>query len=139
MDSPTFNLLDEAPRTKNKNKKSKHKPKKRGRKPSHLSATAVGRRGLPAGPGRPALPLRRQKTPQWRAEPEGAKTLCNACGVRFKSGRLLPEYRPACSPTFVGNLHSNSHRKVLEMRRKKDPVGVVVIEVAAAAPAVASF
>ncbi|ESQ54784.1 hypothetical protein EUTSA_v10025666mg [Eutrema salsugineum] len=62
-----------------------------------------------------------QKTPQWRAGPKGAKTLCNACGVRFKSGRLLPEYRPACSPTFSSELHSNHHRKVMEMRRKKDP------------------
>ncbi|XP_010503788.1 PREDICTED: GATA transcription factor 6-like [Camelina sativa] len=61
-----------------------------------------------------------QKTPQWRAGPMGAKTLCNACGVRFKSGRLLPEYRPACSPTFSSELHSNHHRKVIEMRRKKE-------------------
>ncbi|KAE8716873.1 squalene synthase family protein [Hibiscus syriacus] len=61
-----------------------------------------------------------QKTPQWRTGPLGAKTLCNACGVRYKSGRLFPEYRPACSPTFSGDVHSNSHRKVLEMRRKKE-------------------
>ncbi|KAF5176861.1 Gata transcription factor [Thalictrum thalictroides] len=61
-----------------------------------------------------------QKTPQWRAGPLGAKTLCNACGVRFKSGRLYPEYRPALSPTFSSEVHSNSHRKVLEMRRKKE-------------------
>ncbi|XP_073014851.1 GATA transcription factor 5 [Primulina eburnea] len=60
------------------------------------------------------------KTPQWRAGPMGSKTLCNACGVRFKSGRLLPEYRPACSPTFSLELHSNNHRKVLEMRRKNE-------------------
>lgn len=64
-----------------------------------------------------------QKTPQWRAGPKGAKTLCNACGVRFKSGRLCPEYRPACSPTFCSKLHSNKHRKVVEMRRGKE-VGV---------------
>ncbi|CAM8969641.1 unnamed protein product [Rhodiola kirilowii] len=56
------------------------------------------------------------KTPQWRAGPMGPKTLCNACGVRHKSGRLFPEYRPAASPTFVPSLHSNSHKKVLEMR-----------------------
>lgn len=60
------------------------------------------------------------KTPQWRAGPLGAKTLCNACGVRYKSGRLLPEYRPACSPTFSTEIHSNNHRKVLEMRQKKE-------------------
>ncbi|CAH8353626.1 unnamed protein product [Eruca vesicaria subsp. sativa] len=64
-----------------------------------------------------------QKTPQWRAGPMGAKTLCNACGVRYKSGRLLPEYRPACSPTFSSDLHSNHHRKVMEMRQKKEPTG----------------
>ncbi|CAN1237980.1 GATA transcription factor 8 [Linum grandiflorum] len=58
------------------------------------------------------------KTPQWRAGPMGPKTLCNACGVRFKSGRLFPEYRPAASPTFVPTLHSNSHKKVVEMRTK---------------------
>ncbi|WOK99455.1 hypothetical protein Cni_G08167 [Canna indica] len=57
-----------------------------------------------------------QKTPQWRAGPLGPKTLCNACGVRFKSGRLLPEYRPAKSPTFVSYKHSNSHKKVMMMR-----------------------
>ncbi|KAI0510209.1 hypothetical protein KFK09_010810 [Dendrobium nobile] len=57
-----------------------------------------------------------QKTPQWRAGPMGPKTLCNACGVRYKSGRLFPEYRPAASPTFVPAVHSNSHKKVVEMR-----------------------
>ncbi|CAA6655254.1 unnamed protein product [Spirodela intermedia] len=58
------------------------------------------------------------KTPQWRAGPMGPKTLCNACGVRYKSGRLFPEYRPAASPTFVATVHSNSHKKVVEMRNK---------------------
>ncbi|EPS57889.1 hypothetical protein M569_16927, partial [Genlisea aurea] len=75
------------------------------------------------------------KTPQWRAGPMGSKTLCNACGVRFKSGRLLPEYRPACSPTFSVELHSNSHRKVMEMRRKKESE----MELAGAPPPVPSF
>ncbi|CAN6285703.1 unnamed protein product [Urochloa humidicola] len=58
-----------------------------------------------------------EETPQWRQGPEGPRTLCNACGVRFKSGRLFPEYRPINSPTFSPLLHSNSHRRVLEMRR----------------------
>ncbi|CAN8273196.1 unnamed protein product [Cochlearia groenlandica] len=61
-----------------------------------------------------------EKTPQWRTGPMGPKTLCNACGVRFKSGRLVPEYRPASSPTFVTASHSNSHRKVMELRRQKE-------------------
>ncbi|KAJ7561002.1 hypothetical protein O6H91_03G010000 [Diphasiastrum complanatum] len=61
-----------------------------------------------------------QKTPQWRAGPLGPKTLCNACGVRYKSGRLLPEYRPAASPEYVPEKHSNSHKRVLEMRLQKE-------------------
>ncbi|CAN7053935.1 unnamed protein product [Brassica oleracea var. botrytis] len=59
------------------------------------------------------------ETPQWREGPNGPKTLCNACGVRFRSGRLVPEYRPASSPTFVPSVHSNSHRKIMEMRRNE--------------------
>ena len=70
--------------------------------------------------GRKCLHCAAEKTPQWRTGPMGPKTLCNACGVRYKSGRLVPEYRPAASPTFVSTKHSNSHRKVLELRRQKD-------------------
>ncbi|CAI9763391.1 unnamed protein product [Fraxinus pennsylvanica] len=57
-------------------------------------------------------------TPQWRMGPMGPNTLCNACGVRYKSGRLFPEYRPAASPTFDRLKHSNSHKKVLQLQRK---------------------
>ncbi|XP_071721034.1 GATA transcription factor 12-like [Rutidosis leptorrhynchoides] len=70
--------------------------------------------------GRRCLHCATDKTPQWRTGPLGPKTLCNACGVRYKSGRLVPEYRPAASPTFVLAKHSNSHRKVLELRRQKE-------------------
>ncbi|XP_021294426.1 GATA transcription factor 9-like [Herrania umbratica] len=70
--------------------------------------------------GRKCLHCAAEKTPQWRTGPMGPKTLCNACGVRYKSGRLVPEYRPASSPTFVSTKHSNSHRKVVELRRQKD-------------------
>ncbi|KAM7252924.1 hypothetical protein ACFE04_008686 [Oxalis oulophora] len=80
-------------------------------------AAALGRKCLHCGSG---------ETPQWRAGPMGPKTLCNACGVRFKSGRLVPEYRPANSPTFSSWLHSNSHRKVVEMRKKKEMMGLIV-------------
>jgi len=74
----------------------------------------------PAGGGAPrrrCTHCASEETPQWRQGPAGPSTLCNACGVRFKSGRLFPEYRPMNSPTFSPLLHSNSHRRVLEMRR----------------------
>ncbi|XP_051120179.1 GATA transcription factor 8-like [Andrographis paniculata] len=72
-------------------------------------------------PVRKCLHCEITKTPQWRAGPMGPKTLCNACGVRYKSGRLFPEYRPAASPTFIPSVHSNSHKKVVEMRNKIVP------------------
>ena len=82
-----------------------------GAQPGGSAASAEGRR---------CLHCETDKTPQWRTGPMGPKTLCNACGVRYKSGRLVPEYRPAASPTFVMSKHSNSHRKVLELRRQKE-------------------
>ncbi|KAF9609733.1 hypothetical protein IFM89_018181 [Coptis chinensis] len=57
-----------------------------------------------------------ESTPQWRIGPLGPRTLCNACGVRYKSGRLLPEYRPMNSPSFDSHIHSNSHKKIVKMR-----------------------
>jgi hypothetical protein len=80
---------------------------------------AAGEVGLEGGVRR-CTHCASEKTPQWRTGPLGPKTLCNACGVRFKSGRLVPEYRPAASPTFVLTQHSNSHRKVIELRRQKE-------------------
>ncbi|KAJ0552868.1 hypothetical protein HanHA89_Chr08g0289981 [Helianthus annuus] len=48
---------------------------------------------------------------------------CSETEKNFTSchGRLFPEYRPAASPTFVPTLHSNSHKKVVEMRTKFGP------------------
>ncbi|KAK6129581.1 hypothetical protein DH2020_036682 [Rehmannia glutinosa] len=106
--------------------------KKQKKKPTDFpAAAAAGGAGQPRRCSHCGV----TKTPQWRAGPLGSKTLCNACGVRYKSGRLLPEYRPACSPTFSSELHSNNHRKVLEMRRKKEPE----VEPAGLPPPVQSF
>ncbi|RCV43840.1 hypothetical protein SETIT_9G326000v2 [Setaria italica] len=76
-----------------------------------------------AGEGRKCLHCETNKTPQWRTGPLGPKTLCNACGVWYKSGRLVLEYRLAASLTFVVSKHSNSHRKVLELHRQKEAMG----------------
>ncbi|KAG8383907.1 hypothetical protein BUALT_Bualt04G0062900 [Buddleja alternifolia] len=56
------------------------------------------------------------KTPQWRKGPDGRNTLCNACGVRYRAGRLVPEYRPAASPSFDSKKHSNFHRKIVKKK-----------------------
>lgn len=100
-----------------------HKHKKKAKKaPSPSSSSIAADDGLQEE-GQRCSHCQVQKTPQWRAGPLGPKTLCNACGVRYKSGRLVPEYRPAASPTFVNEIHSNSHKKILEMRLYKSQFG----------------
>jgi hypothetical protein len=47
------------------------------------------------------------KTPPWREGPDGRRTLCNACGLRYKSHRLVPEYRTAES-MIPRDLHPNA-------------------------------
>lgn len=49
--------------------------------------------------GRTCLHCGTTKTPLWRNGPKGAKTLCNACGVRFKLGKLQPLPSGALSPS----------------------------------------
>jgi GATA-binding protein, other eukaryote len=39
--------------------------------------------------------------------------------VRYRQGRLLPEYRPAASPTFVPSEHASRHREVLQLHRRQ--------------------
>lgn len=52
-------------------------------------------------------------TPQWRLGPLGPNTLCNACGLRYKVGRLLENYRPAASPSFDMAKHSNYYKRIM--------------------------
>ncbi|CAK9174856.1 unnamed protein product [Ilex paraguariensis] len=99
---------------------AEHKKKKKKMKLSVPLGPLAINQNQPSQAVRKCMHCGITKTPQWRAGPMGPKTLCNACGVRHKSGRLFPEYRPAASPTFVPSLHSNSHKKVLEMRSKID-------------------
>ncbi|XP_031118246.1 GATA transcription factor 9-like [Ipomoea triloba] len=113
--TPAISSSSESDMTTSSSGKKTAAPKK---KDAAAAAAAVGSNGE----GRKCLHCATDKTPQWRTGPMGPKTLCNACGVRYKSGRLVPEYRPAASPTFVLTKHSNSHRKVLEIRRQKELV-----------------
>ena len=47
-------------------------------------ADAKKRRGKAAPPGR-CHSCNRAETPEWRRGPDGARTLCNACGLRMDS------------------------------------------------------
>ncbi|KAI3919210.1 hypothetical protein MKX01_029231 [Papaver californicum] len=114
------------PYTPNFNGKEQKKKKKKKKRlaPSLLSyssdnANPLQQQQQPDVAVKKCLHCEITKTPQWREGPMGPRTLCNACGVCYNRGRLLPEYRPATSPTFVASLHSNSHKKVLAMRVKR--------------------
>ena len=108
--------------------KGKEKKKKKKKKLSQLSSGAMWVKKhwgqQPNTIGR-CMHCNVTKTPQWREGPNGPKTLCNACGVCYKRGSLFPEYRPVSSPTFVASLHTNSRRKVIEMRHKAGQVAAV--------------
>lgn len=111
--------LDEAPMMIENSKTTNIKLSTKSNETSSSSEFNNDRSSSPVGIRR-CTHCASEKTPQWRTGPLGPKTLCNACGVRYKSGRLVPEYRPAASPTFVLTQHSNSHRKVMELRRQKE-------------------
>ncbi|XP_010510637.1 PREDICTED: putative GATA transcription factor 13 [Camelina sativa] len=96
------------------------KQKSLARKCTHCETTSTPQRKKQKSPARKCTHCETTKTPQWREGPRGPRTLCNACGVRFRSGRLFPEYRPASSPTFIPTVHSNMHRMIVEMRRKDE-------------------
>ncbi|OEL30066.1 GATA transcription factor 4 [Dichanthelium oligosanthes] len=98
-------------------KKEQEPGKRRDKKKKIIKKTYLNEELSSEHPEKRCTHCMSSKTPQWRSGPLGPKTLCNACGVRFKSGRLLPEYRPANSPTFVSCLHSNSHKKVMQLRQ----------------------
>ncbi|KAL5205237.1 hypothetical protein ABZP36_033446 [Zizania latifolia] len=100
------------------------KPAKLGRPPKQEPASPA-----PAPPRKTKLRKKKRmkscvhcgssETPQWREGPMGRGTLCNACGVRYRQGRLLPEYRPKGSPTFSASEHASNHRRVLQLRRQQ--------------------
>lgn len=47
-------------------------------------------------------------TPMWRRGPEGAGTLCNACGVKWKNGKILPAVNYADAITKLGKKRTPS-------------------------------
>lgn len=55
--------------------------KDKGDSPASPMQKASSRRGRAAPPGR-CLSCNRAETPEWRRGPDGARTLCNACGLR---------------------------------------------------------
>lgn len=106
---------------------SVHLPKKISKKSVYLTKKISKKKGKHKGPApwptdkeKTCLHCGTFKTPQWREGPKGKGTLCNACGVRYKQGGLLPEYRPVASPTFLPSQHANSRRKVLKLHRNRD-------------------
>jgi len=46
-------------------------------------------------------------TPIWRRGPEGKSTLCNACGVKWKNGKILTNDPPTNTKMNMNNKHGN--------------------------------
>lgn len=66
------------------------------------------------------------KTPLWRNGAYGPKTLCNACGIRHKLGKLTEQYYPYApretwaDPDFSGNKISSKKKVVCRPYSKGD-------------------
>ncbi|ORX83364.1 hypothetical protein BCR32DRAFT_267026 [Anaeromyces robustus] len=59
-------------------------------------------------------------TPIWRRGPEGTGTLCNACGVKWKSGKILTNDPPtkmnsSNKHSNIGNYNDSQHNKFNNM------------------------
>lgn len=80
--------------------------------PNDLEMAAARMRHRELGTASCVSPQRRcthcgaSKTPQWRAGPYGQKTLCNACGVKYKAGRLNSCGSPSGRGRRAGHLIS---------------------------------
>ncbi|KAK8970687.1 GATA transcription factor 1 [Platanthera guangdongensis] len=60
-----------------------------------------------------------EETSQWRAGPDGMKSLCNACGLRYrKSDKRARDNRQSRSATSSADAQSNSNRKAKETRHQ---------------------
>jgi GATA-binding protein, other eukaryote len=93
--------------------------KKKKRKKTPASVASAKKPWWPPKSAKQCLHCGSSSTPQWREGPLGRSTLCNACGVRYRQGRLLPEYRPLASPTFEPSEHANRHSQVLQLHRQR--------------------
>lgn len=60
------------------------------------------------------------KTPLWRSGPGGAKTLCNACGVRWGKGKLLLDAKGHALSKKIGRLPSGQKAKKPAPSRSSD-------------------
>ncbi|RXH71340.1 hypothetical protein DVH24_018695 [Malus domestica] len=60
---------------------------------------------------------------RWRAGPLGTNTLCDNCGLRYKSGRLFHEYRPASLTSFASKLQPKPPRKKKKIQNIETGIG----------------
>eukprot|EP00177_Eucheuma_denticulatum_P001670 GFKZ01003005.1.p1 GENE.GFKZ01003005.1~~GFKZ01003005.1.p1 ORF type:complete len:425 (-),score=61.65 GFKZ01003005.1:1164-2438(-) len=73
------------------------------------------------------------ETPLWRAGPDGPKTLCNACGVRYKKGKLVLYKDDNGNLTAVKREDASPvHVPPASKKQAKKGVAVVAVPVATA-------
>ncbi|KAI8084888.1 uncharacterized protein BX664DRAFT_338027 [Halteromyces radiatus] len=103
------------------------------RKPkTKRASTSRGSNGQDQHSAKKCLYCGSKSTPMWRRGPEGAGTLCNACGVKWKHGKILSDtaYESQGASTFTtdqkerhksynnNNNNNNKRRKSISSTKK---------------------
>lgn len=73
-----------------------------------------GKRKAPhsTGTGKKCCNCGATRTPQWREGPEGPKTLCNACGVRYSRGKAAVAKDRLQKPETMGSKESSQQEQI---------------------------
>ncbi|KAI9259436.1 hypothetical protein BDA99DRAFT_92887 [Phascolomyces articulosus] len=92
------------------------------------NTTSKGRNNSNGGAVKKCLYCGSKSTPMWRRGPQGAGTLCNACGVKWKHGKILTgssssDMNPPSTPSTATKERRGSSNKNEKKRKKSSSSG----------------
>lgn len=83
--------------------------------PPAICASTSKSRSSQSGSVKKCLYCGSKSTPMWRRGPQGAGTLCNACGVKWKHGKIL------CGNSSQDTLAESSSHPLPQQQRQRPP------------------
>jgi hypothetical protein len=131
-DDDMYSSNDERSKRKNKKPTSRVSSLVNAYTLHDVEMSRTGSSAMSRDPNRKCEVCGTSETPQWRRGPGGKRTLCNACGVKWSSGRLIfPTSSPGSPFPFVYT--DTDHVESSEHMESSDPTGFEDIKVGTAA------